>query len=213
MPADKKGEILDAAGKCFARFGYEKATMDDIGELVGMNKVSLYYYFKNKEALFKEMLIREADEYTARMRRKAGEAQGCRKKIKTWLDLSFQYGRNSSILHQTSMETLRKLSPLLEEFRLSSFETSVGDIAAFLDEGMTEGEIRRCDTAKVAESIVKIANALKDAAYKRYKDGSGEAPDFEGVAADVGFAVELILDGLAASPADRGGTKPRGGKK
>jgi hypothetical protein len=32
-----------------ARFGYEKAALDDTGEIVGLNKASLYYYNKSKE--------------------------------------------------------------------------------------------------------------------------------------------------------------------
>ena len=32
---DKKAEIQKAASECFARYGYEKTTLDDIGRLVG----------------------------------------------------------------------------------------------------------------------------------------------------------------------------------
>ena len=57
----KKQEILKAASECFARFGYEKTTLDDIGKMVGLNKASLYYYYKNKEDIFAEVVLQAGD--------------------------------------------------------------------------------------------------------------------------------------------------------
>ena len=61
-PTDKKQAILEAASEVFARYGYAKATLDDVGKEVGLNKASLYYYFPNKESLFAEVLQAEARE-------------------------------------------------------------------------------------------------------------------------------------------------------
>jgi AcrR family transcriptional regulator len=58
---EKKKEILKAASDCFARYGYEKTTLDDIGKMVGLNKASLYYYYKNKEAIFSEVVFEETE--------------------------------------------------------------------------------------------------------------------------------------------------------
>ncbi len=57
MAADTKQRILDAASDCFIRYGYEKASMSDIGKIVGMNKASLYYHFKDKLALFEAFVL------------------------------------------------------------------------------------------------------------------------------------------------------------
>lgn len=48
----RRTEILEKAAKCFSLNGYDKTTLDDIGEQIGFNKAALYYYFKNKEELF-----------------------------------------------------------------------------------------------------------------------------------------------------------------
>ena len=42
MKKDKRQMILEAAGECFDRFGYNKTTLKDIGERVGLNKASIY---------------------------------------------------------------------------------------------------------------------------------------------------------------------------
>ena len=58
---DKKESILKAANICFSKYGYEKTTMDDIGKLAGLNKASLYYYYKNKESIYCEVVFLEAE--------------------------------------------------------------------------------------------------------------------------------------------------------
>jgi AcrR family transcriptional regulator len=196
MPPDKKKEILDAAASCFARFGYEKTTLDDIGELVGMNKVSLYYYFKNKEALFKEMLQRESEDYINRMKLKIKEFDDPRHRIIAWIEASFRYGQESSILRQLSFESLKRLSPLLDEFKASSMSAGIEFVGYFLKTGIERGELKECDTARVAESIVRIVFAMKDAAYKKLGIDPQAGLDVEGLIGDVCFSVGLMLDGL-----------------
>lgn len=52
----RKQEIIDKATQCFFKFGYNKTTLDEIGESIGFNKAALYYYFKNKEELFVQVV-------------------------------------------------------------------------------------------------------------------------------------------------------------
>jgi AcrR family transcriptional regulator len=48
----RRKEILDKSTECFIKYGYNKTTLDEIGDSIGFNKAALYYYFKNKEELF-----------------------------------------------------------------------------------------------------------------------------------------------------------------
>ena len=52
--AAKRDEILAAAREVFFRKGYARASMDDIQQLVGGSKLTLYRYFPSKEALYAE---------------------------------------------------------------------------------------------------------------------------------------------------------------
>jgi AcrR family transcriptional regulator len=57
--ADVKCQIIDSATKYFSRYGFHKTTMDEIARNIHKAKGVLYYYFKSKEELFKEVLRRE----------------------------------------------------------------------------------------------------------------------------------------------------------
>ena len=55
----RPGEIARAALECFAERGFAAASLDDIAARAGVTKGTLYLYFPNKEALFKEV-VRQA---------------------------------------------------------------------------------------------------------------------------------------------------------
>ena len=53
----RRAQILDAAAEVFIEAGYEAATLDAIGERVGLSKPSLYYYVRSKEDLLAQILL------------------------------------------------------------------------------------------------------------------------------------------------------------
>jgi AcrR family transcriptional regulator len=57
--ADVKEQITESATKYFSRYGFHKTTMDEIAKNIHKAKGVLYYYFKNKEELFNEVLKKE----------------------------------------------------------------------------------------------------------------------------------------------------------
>ena len=58
----KINSILEAAQRLFAQYGFEKTSMKDIAEDVGISKPSLYYYFPDKERLFEAVIDKEQHE-------------------------------------------------------------------------------------------------------------------------------------------------------
>jgi AcrR family transcriptional regulator len=55
-PAVRREAILDAALTVFAERGFEAARLDDVAARAGVAKGTLYLYFKDKEALFEEVV-------------------------------------------------------------------------------------------------------------------------------------------------------------
>ncbi len=47
-----RNKIVRAAIECFSISGFDKTRMDDIAEIAGLSKGTLYLYFRNKEELF-----------------------------------------------------------------------------------------------------------------------------------------------------------------
>ena len=59
--------ILSAAEGCFARAGYEGASMREIAEAAGVSKSLLHYHFDSKEHLFVEVQIRAYNRLATRV--------------------------------------------------------------------------------------------------------------------------------------------------
>ncbi len=54
--AERRKAILDAALDEFAERGFEAARLDDVAKRAGIAKGTIYLYFRDKEALFQELL-------------------------------------------------------------------------------------------------------------------------------------------------------------
>ena len=68
--AERKQQLLDAAARLFAEQGYAATRVVDIVEAAGVAKGLFYWYFENKEALFREL----ATEIRQRLRRQQAAA-------------------------------------------------------------------------------------------------------------------------------------------
>ncbi len=55
-PEDRPDEILAAALRIFGEQGYARARIEDVAQLAGVSKGTLYCYFDSKEALFRAMV-------------------------------------------------------------------------------------------------------------------------------------------------------------
>ena len=59
LESDVRQQIIESATKYFSKYGFHKTTMDEIAKNIHKAKGVLYYYFKNKEELFNEVLKQE----------------------------------------------------------------------------------------------------------------------------------------------------------
>ncbi|MFT2621799.1 TetR/AcrR family transcriptional regulator, partial [Escherichia coli] len=58
-PAERPGEILEAALALFVEKGFAATRLDDVAERAGLSKAAIYLYFEDKTALF-QGVVRQA---------------------------------------------------------------------------------------------------------------------------------------------------------
>jgi len=204
MDTDKRRAIMQAAAECLARFGYEKTTMEDVGRRVGLNKASLYYYFKNKEALFTAVVIDAARQFIDTLQAKVAAAGRARQQVEAYLVERLHYFRRVVSLHNLSFETLRQVQPVFRELYRSVLAQEIDFLEKLLAGGVRRGELKACDTARIAQGLLTLADALKHAACEGPASHWPADIDFGPIESDLRFLVQLIMDGLApthASPA------------
>jgi len=204
MPVShKRQQILDAASECLARFGYDKTTMDDIARRIGLNKTSLYYYYRNKESIFIEVIVQEAKTFLDALQAKAVKAHGCRNQIRTYLAERFRYYQKVVNLHQLSLETLRSIQPTFKALYQSVLDQEIDFIGKLAQAGMDRGEIKPGSARELGRIILTVADAIKLATCSEPGQRPPETIDYSQVEKDVVYAVTLMLDGLAVPSGEK----------
>jgi TetR/AcrR family transcriptional regulator, cholesterol catabolism regulator len=72
----RRAQIVDAAAELFAEVGYAPATLEAVGERVGLSKASLYHYVRNKEDLLAQIMLDALDDVAGRFAAAAGGLAG-----------------------------------------------------------------------------------------------------------------------------------------
>jgi AcrR family transcriptional regulator len=93
--AARRGEILDAARRAFARYGYEGATVRVLEAETGLSRGAIFHHFRDKEALFLALAEDDATR-TAEVVSRAGLVQvmrDLRDKDAGWLGVQLEVRR------------------------------------------------------------------------------------------------------------------------
>lgn len=196
MDIKKKEEILKAAGECFSRYGFEKTTLEDIGKSVGLNKASLYYYYKNKESIFKEVIQIEIDKALKKIREDLKNVTDCENKISIYIKSKINFFKQVMNLHNLSLETIKSIQPFFKNIYNNACECEINFISEILETCIKNEEIINCDTKKIANTIITIMDAIK---LKHMQDTNSlfvSDIDNNKYLEDVTYTVSLIINGL-----------------
>jgi AcrR family transcriptional regulator len=65
--SEKVQLIIEASQKRFGLFGVEKTSMREIADDLNLSKASLYYYFPDKESLYRAVVEKEQEEFISKI--------------------------------------------------------------------------------------------------------------------------------------------------
>lgn len=116
--------ILEVARDLFDKFGYEKTSMNDIAKRSHKAKGSLYYNFKGKMEIFKELVTQEFEGIKAQLEQTCllnNESEITKEKVIEYLQLRMELLDKASTIRQTIMvqyyETSHEIINAAEDLR------------------------------------------------------------------------------------------------
>ena len=59
--AARRRQILDGARRCFAEYGYDRATVRRLEQTIGLSRGAIFHHFRDKDALFFELAREDAE--------------------------------------------------------------------------------------------------------------------------------------------------------
>jgi len=181
--------ILAEATRLFAERGYNATSMREIVEACGCTKPALYYYFKNKEALFLEVLRVEADAVTAmveRELRRVGAGEGPIRALMTeglqrYLDHVSTKPIAIRVLVRADMQP-DEGQPVFDFKSLRAMHMEM--LKVMLDLGVERGEIR--GDLDVEDAAYAISGII-DQRLQLWFEGNPFAPDLSERIMDIFF--------------------------
>ncbi len=98
LPKDKRIEI--AAEEIFAKFGYEKATLDSIIALADVGKGTVYKYFGNKEQLFYKLVAAKNEPFVTALEAAVEKEESLQKKMIAYFTVMVEFYHYNRALWQ-----------------------------------------------------------------------------------------------------------------
>ncbi len=184
--------ILAAATSAFARFGYAKTTLEDVGRAVQLNKASLYYYFASKDDLFMAVVLRESADFQQRLTETVLNEREPADRIRRYLIERLRYYRQVLNLHQLSLDNLQVLEP---RFDLLYAQIKSKEVA-FLSELLWPFGTPNAD--QIAATLLTVADAIKHEAVRSTATHALADVDFSAAETQILLLIDLILRGLMA---------------
>jgi AcrR family transcriptional regulator len=191
-----KEKIGQVAMKCFARFGLEKTTLDDIAREVGLNKASLYYYYKNKEDIFLEVAIAEGKNYLSSLQEKVLKKKGTEARVDFYLVERINYYKNVLNMNRVSAETVNRMLPKFFELFDAILVKEVEFLEKIISEGVKEGELSAVNPKKLATSLIGVNDALKHHAEHKAMLKKQDEIDYSEIIREMKLLVSLVFKGL-----------------
>ena len=192
-----KEKIQQAAYKCVARFGFEKTTLDDIAKEVGLNKASLYYYYKNKEEIFLEVTTTATRRFVETLQLSTLEKKG----TAAALVAHYLYERSVYFLQlieqvHISEETLQQVEPLFYELIQDVAAKEVDFLSKILERAIVSREIRPVAPAQLAANLIALSDALKEKAKAGAADRRNTAAISADIRSNLNFMLDILFGGL-----------------
>lgn len=158
---ERRNEILDEAGRLFSTEGYDKCTVKDILDAVGIAKGTFYYYFKSKEEVLDAIIDRVTEIVAARAEEVASnpELSPVMKLLNIILSMRVEGKADNDL-----MEELHKPdNALMHQKSLSSMVIRVAPILAkVVEEGISQGIFKSDFPAQYMQIFLTSSITLLD---------------------------------------------------
>jgi TetR/AcrR family transcriptional regulator len=161
--AGKKQVLLDAAQKRFAYYGISKVTMDEIAADVGLSKAAIYYYFKTKEEIFKEVIIREIEQFTVEMKEKISARSTAAEKLFTFIQTRFKAVERMQNFKKASIDAGVDFRTHMSDTYAAYRQKERLLIAGIIKEGIGSGEFADVSPRKAAVLLQHLILGLINA--------------------------------------------------
>jgi AcrR family transcriptional regulator len=158
---NKVQQIIDVAQKRFGVYGLEKTSMREIAEDLNLSKASLYYYFPDKESLYRAVVEKEQDEFIAKISENILNIHDPETLLKEYAINRLSYFRKLLNLSRLRLEAYSDLKPVFIESIILFKEKEKEIIIKIFETGIRNKIFSIEDTNYTASLFLDLLKGLR----------------------------------------------------
>lgn len=149
-----RDRILYEAARLFVNKGYNGVSMREIGEASGMTKAALYYHFKDKQDLLREIIKASLEKTQAQFSKFPDTTLSTREQISQMINQVFhQEAGERGILHLIYVEASHMEEALHNEITAIYHDQFLNVLEKILQNGVQRSELKIIDSRLAARLL------------------------------------------------------------
>jgi AcrR family transcriptional regulator len=194
----KIDQIIEAAQKRFGVYGIEKTSMREIAGDLKMSKASLYYYFPDKENLYKAVIEKEQEEFIRNISGIIERTEEPEALLLEYSKMRLSYFRSLLNLSRLRLESYSELRPLFKE-TISIFKEKDKEIVKkILVKGIKTGNFSINDIDKTASLFLDLLKGLRISVVNDKRTLFIEEDEYDLLQQKTIAFTELFIKGISA---------------
>lgn len=158
---DKVQMIIEASQKRFGLYGIEKTSMREIANDLKLSKASLYYYFPDKESLYKAVVEKELKEFIAKISERILSIQEPEQLLREYAKTRLSYFRTLLNLSRLRLEAYSGLKPGFKDTIQMFKEKEKEIIKRIFEKGIGTGIFFIDDSDQTASIFLDLLKGLR----------------------------------------------------
>ena len=193
----KGDQILEAAQMRFALYGFEKTTMKEIAGDLNMSKGSLYYYFPDKENLYKAIVQKEHDLFIREVRAELEHSTGPAAILRKIVLIRQEVFKKLINLGRTRLELFPEMQVFMKGTVAELRKQEKEIIMTVLDRGMAEGIFEITGTEEMADLLLDLLKGLRITMLKGVTSFQNVNEEYEQMSKKTSLLVDLFIKGIS----------------
>lgn len=193
----KADQIIEAAQMRFAQYGFEKTTMKEIAGDLNMSKGSLYYYFPDKENLYKAIVKKEHELFIREMRAEMERLSGPGAILRKIVQVRQEVFKKLINLGRTHLELFPEIHMFMKETIADLRKQEKEIIMGIMERGIAEGIFDIENVEETADLLLDLLRGLRLTMLKGIANFHDLNKEYKQMTRKTSQLVDIFIKGIS----------------
>lgn len=194
---EKTDAILRVAQERFGLYGFAKTTMREIAAEMDISKASLYYYFPDKESLFKAVIGKEQNDFFELMEFKLTALEQAAEMLMEFSNVRLAYFKSFLNLSKLRVSEFPNFNIQLGYLSQELAARELDIVTKIMEKGKASGEFFISDCLSTAQLYLDLFRGLRIVMLKRKEPVNISQEDYDAMEKHMREFVNIFITGIS----------------